>query len=67
MTLADDSCQVRSWDELGDVWTLTASSRGSRPFLRLEPVPTAAESLAVVDDSLNLTFGIKSRRVHLCF
>ena len=46
MTLADVFCQVRSSDELGDVRTLTASSRGPRPHYGLDRSPQQAESLA---------------------
>ncbi|MCT4487531.1 hypothetical protein EFS30_13015 [Levilactobacillus parabrevis] len=44
-TLADVFCQVRSWDELEDVRTLTASSRGPRPHYGLDRSPQQAESL----------------------
>ncbi len=63
MTLADDSCQVRSWDELGDVRILTASSRGPRLLLRLGSVPTAGGILVAAGDEINYSRNVFQQAV----
>ncbi|MCT4487666.1 hypothetical protein EFS30_04690 [Levilactobacillus parabrevis] len=54
ITLAGVPRQVRLWDELGDVRTLTASSRGARPHFGLRRSPQQVESLTATGEQPQL-------------